>query len=102
MNVSSDPGLCVEVSFLGYNFMLSTKIFYIMFFHSAVSLMSSEQTSPSSRHHQYQQTARVLARDSVINMIIASVYIYIQGALGNLEACGMGVQRRIKQSYVPG
>ena len=44
MNVSSDPGLCVEVSFLGYNFMLSTKIFCIMFFHSAVSLMSSEQT----------------------------------------------------------
>ena len=43
MNVSSDPGLCVEVSFLGYNFMLSTKIFYIKFFHGAVSLMSSEQ-----------------------------------------------------------
>ena len=44
MNVSSDPGLCVEVSFLGYNFMLSTKIFYIKSFHSAVSLKSSDQT----------------------------------------------------------
>lgn len=66
-----------------------------------IQLMSSEQTSSSSRHHQYQQTAHVLARDSVINVIITSVYIYIQGALGNLEACGMGVQRRIKQSYVP-
>ena len=44
MNVSSDPGLFIEVSFLGYNFMLSTKIFYIKFFHSAVSFMSSEQT----------------------------------------------------------
>jgi len=64
--------------------------------------MSSEQTSPSSRHHQHQQAAHALARDSVINVIITSIYIYIQGALGNLEACGMGVQRRIKHSYVPG
>ena len=44
MNVSSDPGLCVEVSFLGYNFMLSTKIFYIKSLQRAVSLKSSDQT----------------------------------------------------------
>ena len=44
MNVSSDPGLFIEVSFLGYNFMLSTKIFYIKSLQRAVSLKSSDQT----------------------------------------------------------
>ena len=44
MKVSSDPGLYVKVSFLGYNFMLSTKIFYIKSLQRAVSLKSSDQT----------------------------------------------------------